>query len=240
MKSTSPRESGRRWAEETVALVPAAGSGTRLGLGPKAFLEIGGRSLIRRVVDTVGCLACRTVVGVPPELMEEAWQAVGGLAEIHAGGASRQETIFILLSRCSEEIVVIHDATRPFASSDLVRSTIEAARMHGAAAAYTPAAVPMAHRQEQFITSCTPTAEVLIPQSPQAYRRDIMEQAYSNAREHGIEDQTTLELVLRLGTRVLAIPGEAHNIKITTPLDWEIANRVVAPMVDDRTVSADF
>ena len=72
----------------------------------------------------------------------------------------------------------------------------------------------------------------MLPQAPQAFYREILEQAYQKALKNGVEDQSTLELVLRLGIKVLLVPGEELNIKITTPLDWEMANKVIAPSID--------
>jgi 2-C-methyl-D-erythritol 4-phosphate cytidylyltransferase len=216
---------------DVAALVPAAGSGKRLGLGPKAFLSIEGVSLVNRLVQTLtGCVG-RVLVGVPPGYLDKVTAELGDAAEVYPGEASRQATIYSLLQKCTEPIVLINDGNRPFASRALVLKVIDKARRHGAAIAFTPAVVPFARHQEGLLTSTIPSREAIVPQSPQAFHRDILERGYQNALENGIEDQTTWELVLRLGVNVFAVKGEETNIKITTPLDWEIANKVIAPMV---------
>lgn len=218
--------------KDTVGLVLAAGFGTRLGLGPKAFLNLAGSNLVQRVVNTLtGCVG-RILVGVPHDYLDRACSELAGLAEVYPGGASRQATVFSLFQKCSEQIVLIHDATRPFASRDLVFKVIDGARRYSAAAAFIPISIPVARYQDGFVTASIPRAEVMLPQAPQAFHREILERAYQNALNTGVEDQTTLELVLRLGIKVLAVPGDEMNIKITTLLDWEIANRVIAPSID--------
>lgn len=216
---------------DVAALVPAAGSGERLGLGPKAFLGIGGVSLVSRVVNTLtGCVG-RVLVGVPPGYLDKATAELGDAAEVYPGGDSRQSTIYSLLQKCAEPIILINDGNRPFASRALVLKVIDKARRHGAAIAFTPALIPFARRQDGFLVSPVPSRQAIVPQSPQAFHRDILERGYQNALENGIEDQTTWEIILRLGVKVFVVEGEETNIKITSPLDWEIANKVIAPLV---------
>ena len=219
---------------DVAALVPAAGAGERLGLGPKAFLGIGGVSLVKRVVTTLTGCAGRVLVGVPPDYLDKAAGELGDAAEVYPGGDSRQATIYSLLRKCTEPIVLINDSNRPFASRALILKVIDKARRHDAAIAFTPAVVPFASQQEGLLNSPVPSRQAIVPQSPQAFRRDILERGYQNALEKGIEDQTTWELVLRLGVKVYAVEGEETNIKITSSLDWEIANKVIAPMVKKR------
>ncbi len=217
--------------QDTAGLVLAAGSGVRLGLGPKAFLNLGGSSPVYRVVNTLtGCVG-RILVGVPYDYLDKARSELAGLAEVYLGAASRQDTVFTLFQKCTEPIILIHDVSRPFASRELVFKVIDGARRHGAAAPFIPIRIPVARCQGDFVNASIPASGVMLPQAPQAFHREIVERAYQNAIENGIEDQTTLELVLRLGIKVLVVPGEEWNIKITTPLDWEIANKVIAPSI---------
>lgn len=214
---------------DVAGLVPAAGLGTRLGLGPKAFLSIGGTTLVNRVVNTLTACVGRVLVGVPHSYLDKAIFELGGVAEVYSGGASRQSTIYSLLQKCTERIILIHDVNRPFASSALVLKVIYGARRHGVAAAFVPVSIPLARYKDGFVISSIPSHEAMVPQAPQAFHRDILERAYQNAFKNEIEDQTTLELVLRLGIKVFVVEGEETNIKITSPLDWEIANKVIAP-----------
>lgn len=221
-----------KWKNDIVALVPAAGKGIRLDLGPKAFLQIEGRSLILRVVNVLTSCVDRILVGVPNGYLKRSRQDLSGIAEVYPGGKSRQETILFLFKRCTEQIILIHDVIRPFASRNLILKVIDTAIKFGAAVACIPSQIPVSWYNEGFITESIPRSQIRLTQSPQAFHRDILDKAYRNALETGIEDQTTWELVVRLGIPVKAVEGEEQNIKITTPFDWEIANKVIAPSID--------
>jgi 2-C-methyl-D-erythritol 4-phosphate cytidylyltransferase len=120
----------------SVALVPAAGMGSRLGLGPKGLLEAGGRPLVLWVVETLERIVGRIVVGAPREYLSDFSGVLGGRASVKAGGATRQETVRILAEGVKEDWILIHDAARPFASESLCRRVLEAARGTGAARSF--------------------------------------------------------------------------------------------------------
>lgn len=213
----------------SVALVPAAGSGERLGLGPKAFLKLEGQSLMERVVRNLqGCVE-RVVVGVPSDLLQIAQSTLGKKAEVFSGGATRQETIYLLMKKTNEPLILIHDATRPFASQRLFREVIQVAQDDRAATAFASTHIPAAIHKDGFITSTIPRSDFIQPQTPNAFQRKVLEEVYQRALEDGVELQSTVELVVRMGLPVRVIPDEEHNIKITVPFDWDIARKVIAP-----------
>lgn len=215
--------------KDTVALVPAAGKGSRLGLGAKAFLRLKGQSLIERVVHTLyGCVG-KVVVAVPADQLKSANKSLKRWAEVYAGEASRQATVYRLMEKTSEPIILIHDVTRPFASQNLILDVIKAAKKDLAASTFVPSHIPAAEHKDGYVTRSMPKSSFLLPQSPQAYHRYILEKAYKNAIDTKVEYQTTWELIVRLGIPVRVIPGEERNVKITVPLDWEIARKVIAP-----------
>lgn len=214
---------------DTVALVPAAGRGTKIGLGPKAFLLLRGESILSKVVRILATCVTRTLVGVPYDYLERARDELRGLAEVFSGGASRQETVFTLLNHSTEQIVVIHDVVRPFASQPLIGAVIDAGKQYGAAVPCIEVHVPVATIEDGLITGSIPRARLWLTQSPQAYHRDILGQAYTRARGSGFEAQTTWELVVHAGIPVRAVAGEERNIKITTLFDWEMATKMLEP-----------
>jgi 2-C-methyl-D-erythritol 4-phosphate cytidylyltransferase len=165
---------------------------------------------------------------VPFDYCDRARDELKGLAEVFPGGATRQETVFILLNQCIEQVVAIYDLTRPFASQSLIEKVIDAGRQYGAAVSCIPSLTPVATCKDNFITESVPLPSIRLTQSPQAFHRDILEQAYQKALEKGLETPTTWELVLHMGVPVRAVMGEERNIKITTPFDWEVATMVLA------------
>lgn len=214
---------------DIVAIVAGAGQGTRLGMGPKAFVEIGGRTLLAWTVETLSGLVGRILIGVPAADVERARAEVGETAEIFPGGATRQETLRGLLSRCQERIVVANDLVHPFVTRDLFVRVIKVADNHGAAMAFMPPHKPCGRYQDGLVTAGIPATEIGFQQNPQAYHRDILARSFQRAVDDRVEFQSTWELVVRIGVPVQAVPGDERNIKITTAFDWEVANKVIAP-----------
>ncbi len=214
---------------DIVALVPAAGTGDRLGLGPKAFLEIGGRTLLEHVVETLGGIVGRILIGAPPHQMARAHRLVGDRAEVRAGGLTRQETISLLFDASTENVVLLHNVGQPFASRELIGNVILSAREHGVATSFLPAHVPIGYVEDGFVNRMTSRKEVILPYTPQAFHRDILTEALHYAHERGTESESILQLVLSVGRKIRFVPGEETNVKLTTALDWEMARKVIAP-----------
>ncbi len=213
----------------TSALIPAAGNGTRLGLGPKCLLRIGERTVLEIVVATLLPLVDEVVVAVPVDFVDEIAALLQGRAAVIAGGRSRQESIDLMLAASAGEFVLILDGARPFASPALCAAVLQAAAQHGAAGAFLDPTVPVGRLENGVVASCQTRQEARIFQTPQAYRRDVLHTALDKTM--GREFQSTAQLVIAGGYTLHAIPGEPENIKITTSLDWLIAQRVLAPLL---------
>lgn len=212
-------------------LVPAAGMGLRLGLGPKAFLEIDGRPLLAWLAKKLLRVANEVVIAVPPGDVERAQSMCPGCTCI-GGASSRQETVELLLQASSSPVVLIQDLARPFCSADLVRSVGEAALVHGVAGAFWNPNVPVARIGEgQLVEQAWPAAGMAVFQAPQAFQRAVLVRTFKLARDHEWRTQSTLELVLAAGESVFAVPGEVQNIKITTLQDWQLAQHLKAYLV---------
>jgi len=216
---------------DTVALIPAAGGGMRLGQGPKAFLRIGEKTLLQHVIDLVSRRVGHILVAVPADHVETARAQLKGKAEVHGGGATRLSTIAKLLAACSESRIVIHDAARPFTSVEVLSQVIEAAGAYGAAAACRTIKVPTAIIEDGFTKSAISPKCGCSFETPQAFRRDVLDRTFAYIQEHGIEDDALSDIVVRAGTPFRVVADTEWNFKITTPLDWEIAVRVVGPML---------
>lgn len=210
---------------EVSALVPAAGSGTRLGLGPKSELLWGNKTLARAVSEKLKQVASEVLVGLRPDRLERGRADLEGIAQVHAGGETRFQTLKRLLSHARFPLVLICDANRPFASLPLIRRVLEAAEKSGASGAFFDPVVPAALLSPAGkVESALPRGKYLLPQSPHAYRKELLVRAFEAAERDGLETQTTFELVARLGVPIEAVPGEETNFKITTPKDWEMAH----------------
>ena len=213
------------------ALIPAAGSGSRMGGPvPKPFLRIGGCAILARTLEVFE--ACRVIdevwVVVAPEhrlLCRQTVVEPNGFRKVQgviAGGATRQESVWQGLQRVDDgiDLVVVHDGVRPFVPEILVRQTLHYAALYGAAIA----AVPLKDTLKRV--SETGEVEATVPrdglwriQTPQAFRRHVLQAAFHYARERGIMATDEAGLIEAFGQPVKIVPGVESNVKVTTPDD---------------------
>ena len=220
------------------AIIAAGGRGVRLGADrPKQFLDLGGRSILDLSISAVAASdrVDELVIAVPQDHLAATTSAWAGGAgkplSFVAGGARRQDSVANAFARTSAgaDIILIHDAARPFVTGEVIGRTIDAAMAHGAAIA----AVPVRDTVKQAglavadgsrpITATIPRNSILLAQTPQAFRRDVL----ARALEAGVTIDATDEamLVERLGLPVHIVDGDSANIKVTTPEDLVEARR---------------
>jgi 2-C-methyl-D-erythritol 4-phosphate cytidylyltransferase len=211
----------------TSALIPAAGLGLRLGLGPKCLLRLGKQTVLELVVTTLSSVVDEVLVAAPEGFEAELRSMLGGRAEVITGGSTRQDSIDALLHASTGQLLLIQDAARPFASRALHTAVLDAAFMHGAAGAFLDPTVPVGLLVDGTVASYRTRQEARIFQAPQAYSREVLTDA--RRKSAGRQFQSTAQMVIDAGHALWAVPGEPENIKITTPLDWLIAQRVIAP-----------
>lgn len=204
------------------ALLPAGGGGTRLGLGDKGFLELAGKPLLHWVAEKARQVADEVVVAVPGERLEEARALLPGCVVI-AGGTTRHASIARLVDAASGDWLLVHDVARPFASVALMRAVLAAAAGCGCAGAMLDPEVPVARLRDGRVVEALVRSEAAIFQAPQAFGRILLQRLLREADEAGWEPQSTLQLAVRAGSPVAAVPGEKSNIKITTADDWRLA-----------------
>ena len=211
----------------TSALIPAAGLGTRLGLGPKCLLRIGERTLLEIIVATIQPLVDEVLVAVPDDFVIEVTALLKDRATVIPGGNTRQASIDKLITASTGQVVLLQDGARPFASSALCAAVLEAAALYGAAGAFLDPTVPVGHIEGGMVASYQTRQEARIFQAPQAYRRAVLLSAQQQTA--GRDFQSTAQMVITAGFALRAVAGEPENIKITTSLDWQIAQKVIAP-----------
>lgn len=215
------------------AIVAAGGAGLRAGVA-KQWLALAGESVLRRSARLLaGCdLVDDLVVVVPPG--EEAraaaeLQGLGKGARAVAGGAQRADSVRHGLAALAAgpgcEVVLVHDAARPFATPALVRRVAEAAAASGAALAALPCSDTVKRSAGPQGAAAPQVAETLdrralwLAQTPQGFRLDLLQRAYQAAGPEASAATDECGLVERLGAPVTLVAGEAGNFKITTPED---------------------
>jgi 2-C-methyl-D-erythritol 4-phosphate cytidylyltransferase/2-C-methyl-D-erythritol 2,4-cyclodiphosphate synthase len=214
------------------ALIAAGGRGLRFGAArPKQFLSLGGRSILERAVDVFRASDAidDVVVALPPELASHpppALLAPGKPVEIVVGGARRQDSVAHAFARVGEraDIVVIHDAARPFVTDATIRRTIAAAAETGAAIAAIVARDTVKRAGADGMVSATlPRGEIYLAQTPQAFRTSVLKDALAL----GIDATDEAMLAEQAGHAVQIVEGDPRNLKITTPDDLAVAERLL-------------
>ncbi|MDO3387044.1 2-C-methyl-D-erythritol 4-phosphate cytidylyltransferase [Gilvimarinus sp. SDUM040013] len=213
------------------AIIPAAGLGTRLNKGPKAFLTLGNRTLIEWVAHSLAPIVDSIVIAVPEGFEHQATILLPDCTII-TGGNSRHGTIANLFNAIDAKTVLIQDAARPFASRELHEAVFLAAEAHGAAGAFIDPVVPVGRINGGDVSRFWRRDEVGIFQAPQAYSHAVLAKAMQ--APDGNTFQSTAQLVISRCQSLAAVPGEAENIKITTQLDWDIAEKVIAPKLGHK------
>jgi 2-C-methyl-D-erythritol 4-phosphate cytidylyltransferase len=146
------------------------------------------------------------------------------------GGPSRQETV----ARCLEqapadtEVVLVHDAVRPFIELEMISRVIAAARQEGAAILGIPSVDTVKQVQRHMIQGSIPRERIVLAQTPQAFRFPIIREAYARAAADGFHGTDDSSLAERLGYNVTVIMGSDRNIKITKPSDLPLARLYLA------------
>lgn len=216
---------------ETVAVVPAAGSGERLGAGiPKAFVELAGLTMLERAVE--GLLASgvidRVVVAVPVDRVQTTEALLDGKATVVEGGPERHETVRRALGAVGDPaFVLVHDAARPLTPADQIQRVVAALRDGlRAVIPVLPVADTVKAVDANGAVLGTPDRDGLrAVQTPQGFETDLLRRAYQRAGSSGATDDAAL--VENLGTPVHTVPGDPLAFKVTTALDLRLARAVL-------------
>jgi 2-C-methyl-D-erythritol 4-phosphate cytidylyltransferase len=227
-----------------VAIIPAAGSGSRLGGQiPKQFLEIFGAPILAHTIsrfvacDDIGAIA----VALPADRLEEFRSRNRGARVLKPiyyvnGGAERSDSILNALEAVAElqpEIVAVHDAVRPFVTSAQISAVIAKAKEIGSAILALPATDTIKEVENGLIQRTIDRRRIWRAQTPQAFRYELLMRANQAARADNLPSALTTDdslLVERLGVSVAVVEGSPNNIKITTPEDLILAEKLFEQM----------
>ena len=235
---------------KVVVIIPAAGLGTRMTSASrvrakrpapsKQFTELGGTPILihtlrkfaasPQVSEIFVALRRDEIVGFRERLEAEAKDILRKRVELVEGGEHRQHSVANALAAVSAgagDIILVHDAVRPFVTTEIIDDVIRGAEKHGAAIAGMPAVdtVKQVERTADgaLITSTVPRERVVMAQTPQGFRYEILKKAFDEAAADGFIGTDEASLIERSGREVAVVMGSARNLKITTPADMELA-----------------
>jgi 2-C-methyl-D-erythritol 4-phosphate cytidylyltransferase len=238
---------------KVVVIIPAAGLGTRMAPMPagakvkqkkappsKQFSELGGTPILIHTlrkfaeVDAVSeiwiALRETEIAGFRARLQSEAKDILKKKVELVVGGEHRQQSVENALNAVAaspNDIVLVHDAVRPFVTREIIEEVIDAAEKYGAAIAGLPAidTVKQVERTAEgaLIKGTIPRAGIVMAQTPQGFRYGVIKRAFDEASADGFLGTDEASLVERSGHEVAVVMGSPRNIKITAPADMELA-----------------
>jgi 2-C-methyl-D-erythritol 4-phosphate cytidylyltransferase len=215
-------------------VIPAAGMGCRLGnAGPKALINLAGSPLVIHTLRRFDALDIGepVVLACPPDHGAHFADALGaaypGRAfRLISGGAERQDSVRVALDalEADTDLVIIHDAARPFIERGSIEAAIDAAAEYGAATVAVPVTDTILEEDGAGFLAAVPDRSVLWAcQTPQVFRKDIIVRAHAAALQAGFSGTDDASLVKWHGGPVRLITGSARNLKITTPADRRLA-----------------
>ena len=219
------------------AIIPAAGSGIRMGGKiEKQFLELADKPIIAHTLlrfqktDLINDI----YLVVPPEKVEYCKTAIvkkykiSKAVEVIEGGKERQDSVYNGLVRVNPktDIIVVHDGVRPFVTEDIIKESIAEADKHGAVIVAIPEKDTVKEVSEGLIVNTLNRKLLWRIQTPQVFKRDILEKAFKKAIDEGYYGTDESSLVERAGYPVRIVKGSDFNIKITTHEELILGNAI--------------
>ena len=219
------------------AVIAAGGKGTRMGAGEnKVFLKLLGKEILLHTVEAFHNnpdIDEIVVVAGEGEYMRVTQMLMGAnlsekMRAVTTGGATRRESVYNGIKFTTGDIILIHDAARCLISQAEISEAVKAAKEYGAAAVGVPCKDTLKSAGEDgFITGTIDREKTFLIQTPQAFRRDIIVSAHNHAEKNGIDATDDCALVEQTGGRIKIVTGRYDNIKITTPDDIEVAEKIL-------------
>ena len=233
---------------KVIVIIPAAGLGTRMAPAgkktavTKQFFEINGAPILvhtlrafarNRQVNKIIVALRKTEMQQFRSRLEQ--ERIAEKVELVEGGEHRQDSVanaLASLKAAPDDVVLVHDAVRPFVDDEIIGNIVQEVEKRGAAIAGLPASdtIKQVERVAEgaIITSTIPRERVVQAQTPQGFRYDLIKRAFDSAMADGFTGTDEASLVERLGESVWVVMGSARNIKITTPADMELAEFLLA------------
>lgn len=223
---------------KVTALIPSAGLGKRMGVDrPKQFLTINSHPVLLYTlcvfestpeIDDIYLIIHKGKEGYYEKIIEG--YHLKKVLKIVFGGKTRQESVYNGLKEVDSEtdIIVVHDAVRPFVTGDMIRRSIKvASHFDGAVVALPVKDTPKYIAEKDTIERSINRSNMWLAQTPQTFRSEIIKEAYHKAYLDNFLGTDDSSLVERLGYKVKVIEGSYANIKITTPEDLLIVQMMI-------------
>jgi 2-C-methyl-D-erythritol 4-phosphate cytidylyltransferase len=226
--------------KRVVAVVPAAGKGLRMGGAvPKQFLSLGGEPIVVHSLRALQAAACihDIILAVPSADLDYCRNDLvvrygfSKVTKVVPGGKERQDSVRLGLEHVPEEteIVLVHDAVRPFVTVAMIEDVVAAARQHGGAIIALPMRDTVKEVGPDYLIQRTVDRQPLwLAQTPQAFRMNWLREAHRKAHAEGVPATDDAFLFEWMGHPVVVVEGSGENIKVTRPEDMVIGEAILA------------
>lgn len=201
-------------------LLPAAGSGERIGRGPKAFLEVGGKTLLEWALEAFSW-ADEVIVALP-----ENRKGDFGRAKVVSGGSTRQQSVYNLVHAAAGEIVLVHDVARPFVVRDAVERLMQSVQKTGAATLVVAVPDTLVEASNGNYGKVIPREAYRLVQTPQGFRRELLLLAHQAAQKNAQQFTDDAQVVMACGHPVDLVEGDRRMFKVTYPEDLYLAEGI--------------
>lgn len=215
------------------AIIVAGGSSRRMGFD-KTFALLAGRPVIAHTIaafTSAECVDTIIIVGHPSRLEElRALSASLKMRDVVAGGERRQDSVAEGVKRVAAgtRYVAVHDAARPLITAAEITRVFAAAQAHGAAALAAPVTATLKRATESHVVCGSVERERLYAmQTPQIFARELLEEAYARVAAEELSITDEVSAVERLAQKVVLVPNDNYNFKITFPQDLALAELVL-------------
>lgn len=220
------------------------------GSVPKQFLSLGGQPLIFHSLQVLQASSVITeiILAVPQHEMDYCLKDIVAkyhftkVTKVVPGGHERQDSVRHALEAVHDDVdvVLVHDAVRPFLTEPMIEGVVMAARTKGAAIIALPVRDTVKQvRTDHVIERTVDRRSLWLAQTPQAFRRDRLLAAHRKAHAEGLRATDDAYLIEWAGHPVVVVEGSGENIKVTRPEDMVIGEAILAARLKEKSLSAD-
>lgn len=222
----------------TYAVILAGGNGTRMGVDiPKQYLSINGKPIIiysaevfqnHNYIDGIIVICSNNYIDHVKGIFQQ--YKISKLIKVCYGGATRQLSSYnsVKLKECkNDDIILIHDAARPFISSKIITNLINSVKDDFSSAVYVNMSDSIIRTNSDFVEEYIPRNEIYYAQTPQAFKKRIILECHQKAINENIEFTDDASMVHHYGYQVKKVAGDKMNFKITTTEDLNYAEYVL-------------
>ena len=230
---------------KTTAIIVTAGKGKRFGSEKKNYIDLAGMPVIARTikafedswaVDSIVLVVSKgDITACKNDIVKKyGFQKINKIVE---GGKERQDSVkkgFDVIDAPDDSVVLIHDGGRPLVTPELIENVIQEVIKTGAAISGVPVKDTIKEVENDVVKRTVPRETLISVQTPQGFKKEILEKSYDNAKDKNIIATDESMLVEVAGFQVTTVLGSYENLKVTTPEDLTFAESIIIKKMNPK------